>query len=342
MTAKQPIRLAAFTGGENDPSARLRVRQHIDRLRKYGIEATEYYPYTGSAHRPATGSRVPWLLSQLKQRYRQIRTARAYSVALLQRQLITTINTFEFMIAGPRILDVDDAIWVTCRFGSADRLARQCETVICGNDFIAEHFSRVNSSVRIIPTTVDTAVWVPADAARTSGPPIIGWIGTRGNQKYLHPIEWALAKTLDEHRDARLLIVSDAPPEFSQLPASRVDFRHWSAETEVSDVQDMSIGIMPLADTLWERGKCSCKLLQYLACGIPAVASPVGTNVQIAARGGVLLADTPGQWTESLLHLLRDETARTELGNAGRVITTAQYSAETSATLLAKAVQDCL
>lgn len=342
MMATQPTRLAAFTGGENDPSARLRVRQHIDRLRKYGIETTEYYPHTGSAHPPAAGSRVPWLLSQLTQRYRQVRTVRDFSIALLQRQLITTINTFEFLIAGPRLLDVDDAIWLTCRFRSVDRLARQCESVICGNDFIAEHFSRVNSSIRIIPTTVDTTIWIPRDAARNSGPQVIGWIGTRGNQKYLHSIERALSEVLDEHRDARLLIISDAPPEFSQLPASRVDFRYWSAKTEVSDVQDMSIGIMPLADTLWERGKCSCKLLQYLACGIPAVASPVGTNVQIAARGGTLLANTSSQWAESLAHLLRDESARNALGTTGRAITVAQYSSETGAALLAEAVQDCL
>lgn len=342
MIAKQPTRLAAFTGGSNDPSARLRVRQHINSLRKYGIETTEYYPRTGSAHPPVEGSRVPWLLSQLKQRYKQVRTVCDYSVALLQRQLITTINTFEFMITGPRILDVDDAIWLTCRFGSVDRLARQCESVICGNDFIAEHFSRVNSSVRTIPTTVDTSVWVPADAARKSDSPIIGWIGTHGNQKYLHAIEGALSKALGDHTNARLLVISDAPPELSQLPTSRVDFRRWSAETEVRDVQDMSVGIMPLADTLWERGKCSCKLLQYLACGIPAVASPVGTNVQIAAQGGVLLANTIEQWTESLMHLLKDDSARTELGKAGRTITTARYSTETSAALLAEAVQRCL
>ena len=342
MPEHRVTELAAFTCGRTVPSARLRVRQHLPALRQHGIETREYYPRVGSAHPTSTGiARFPWLLSQLKQRNEQIKNAHRYDVALLQRQLIATINTFEYRIAGPRILDVDDAIWLTCRFNSVDRLAGTCESVICGNDFIADHFASINPNIHIIPTAVDTDAWAPYDSKISENRPTIGWIGTHGNYKYLYAIEDSLMDVMRELPDARILIVSDVAPQFTKIPPSRIDYHKWSEENEVSEVQSMSIGIMPIADAPWARGKCSCKMLQYMACGVPAIASPVGTNIQVAARGGAILAGSREQWTEAMLHLLQNEASRNEIGVKGRSVVVQHYSSRIIAADLANIIKKC-
>lgn len=338
MSSLTRVKLAAFTSSLHDPSSRLRVRQYISYLSSLGIDTREYYPRTGSAHPSKSGiARIPWLTGQLWQRYRQIRHVEPYDVVLLQRQMIATINTLESWLSGPRILDIDDAVWSTCRFNSIDRLARNCDTVICGNDFIAEHFTPLRRDTHVIPTAVDTNIWMPPPTTHDAHPSI-GWIGTHGNFDYLYSVEASLAVVLREQPNVRLLIVSDARPRFSILPEDRVIYRAWSEKSEVSDVQSMTVGIMPLVDSLWARGKCSLKLLQYMACGVPAVASPVGANIQVAAHGGVLLAGSPKQWEEALLYLLADTSARSIIGHAGRQTVVGHYATNTIATTLSDVI----
>jgi glycosyltransferase involved in cell wall biosynthesis len=342
MTSIETTRVAAFTGGRHDPSARLRIRQYADDLRKCNIKIDEYFPSTGSAHPTSGGiSRVPWLLSQVRQRYGQTKNISKHDITIFQRQLITTINSFEFKIAAPRLLDIDDAIWLTARFHSADRLSRSCDAVICGNNFIAEHFSTFNSNIHVIPTAVDVRRWKPPTVQTLSidSQLLIGWIGSQGNHQYLYGIESALQSVLKECKNASILVVSDAAPKFSLLPPSRVTFRQWSEATEVEAVQSMAIGIMPLPDTPWARGKCSCKLLQYMACEIPAVAAPIGTNLQVTEAGGALLARSDAEWVDAIISLLKNEKLRADIGTKGRTEVIQHYATEVVAIKLAKIIR---
>ena len=344
MDKSPSILLAAFTGGQQDPSARLRIRQYARDLELQSISMTEYYPQTGGAHPPSGGpSRIPWLIRQLHQREVQTRQVNPYDIAIIQRQLIATINTFEYRIHHPRLLDVDDAIWLASRFRSVDRLARKCEAVMCGNDYLANYFGKLNRNTYVVPTSVDVRSWVPRDPSQSLPPKkTIGWIGTRGNHQYLYNIEPALRIILQDNRDVNILIVSDAPPIFRTIPESRIVFRKWSAQYEVRDVQDMSIGIMPLPDTNWARGKCSCKLLQYLSCGIPTIASPVGMNVGVATQTGTLLASTTDDWVDAIQFLLNSDSDRYSLSERGRDAVCKNYSTEEVSKQIAKVIHDVL
>jgi glycosyltransferase involved in cell wall biosynthesis len=248
--------------------------------------------------------------------------------------MLSTFVTLEQLTKRPRVLDVDDAIWVHRRGQFAARLAGQCEGIICGNTFLAEQFRQWNSRVAMIPTAVDTDKFVQGSPAEK---PIIGWSGTSGGFEYLYGIEPALSQVLRELPDSKLRIVSDSLPSFRQIPLNKVEFIRWSPENEVRAVQGMAVGIMPLSDSPWERGKCSFKMLTYMACGIPVVVSPIGMNVEVLSHGrSGLAAKSIDDWVSALLLLLRDPEQRIEMGKKGRYVVLRKYSVNVVAPQLAQ------
>ncbi|EIL92860.1 group 1 glycosyl transferase [Rhodanobacter sp. 115] len=331
------IRIAAFTAGSVAPSARFRVRQYIGDLRASGVLMNEYFPRKGSAYPPrGTLDRIRWLPSLLSQRFSDLGSSMASDITLLQRQMVSTINTLERFTKRPRLLDVDDAIWMSARFGSVDSLAKRCDGVICGNDRIADHFSRLNRCIYIIPTAIDVRIFIPKNSDDKSVRRKIGWVGTSGNLKYLYAIEKVIENVLKLYDDVDLLVVSDKAPEFKSLAPSRVYYRTWSEENEVSDIQSMTLGLMPLADSPWAQGKCSFKMLQYMSCSVPAVVSPVGMNVQVAEKGGALLAATLSEWQEAIVSILVDDSLRGKLAKEARNAVCRFYATEKVATQLAE------
>ena len=320
------LSVAAFTGGRDVPGARFRVRQYIEKLADKGIEVTEFaaplnvYPPKNRVIRPI------WGISTLASRLPGIMQSYHYDVTLLQREMLSTFATLEFLTKRPRILDVDDAIWAYRGGQFVARLAQQCDGIICGNNFLAEQFSQWNSCITIIPTAVDTARYIPAQLIKE---PIIGWSGMSGAFKYLYNIEPALVAVLEKIPASRLRIIADEMPLFQKIPASRVEFIRWSPANEVSAVQGMAVGIMPLEDSLWEKGKCSYKMLLYMACGIPVVVSPVGMNVDVLSNGYIGFgAQTIDDWVDTLLLLLGDIELRTEMGKNGRQTILGKYSVD--------------
>jgi glycosyltransferase involved in cell wall biosynthesis len=248
--------------------------------------------------------------------------------------MLSTLVTLEQLTKRPRLLDVDDAIWVHRRGRFAARLASQCEGIICGNSFLAEQFSQWNSHVIMIPTAVDTDKFVPSSPVEK---PIIGWSGTSGGFKYLYGIEPALSHVLRELPDSKLRIVSDSLPSFRQVPLNKVEFIRWSPGNEVRAIQGMAVGIMPLTDSMWERGKCSFKMLSYMASGIPVVVSPIGMNVEVLSHGNSGLAPkSVDDWVSALLCLLRDPEQRIEMGKKGRCVALEKYSVNVLAPQLAE------
>ena len=329
------MRIAAYTQGLTTPSARFRVRQHIPIWRHLGIETTEL---VGETYPPAQQIKRPlWLGFELGRRFRQVIAGRCADLSLLQREFISTLPTFERLTRRPRVLDIDDAVWLRQRFLSIDRLAAQCDLVICGNAWIADHFARFSRRIQIVPTGVDTTRFVPLAVPRPEPDHlVIGWVGTSSNFTCLESIQNALRIVLREIPSARLLIMADKPPLLPEIPPDRLVFRPWSASAEIDAFQSIDVGIMPLTDSVWTRGKCSFKLLQYLSCGIPGVASPVGMNVDVAASGGVLLAKSDTEWVESILGLLRDPPLRLQFGANGRANVENHYAATTIARRLAE------
>lgn len=333
-------RVVAFTGGLSVPSARFRVRQYIPALHGEGVDVEEFASRFGQYPPQIRWARPFWALATLAERLPYVVRSHRYDAVLLQREIMSSFVTLEPLTTRPRILDVDDAIFLQRGGAFAKRLAQLSDKVICGNNYLAEWFGRWNTNVDIIPTAVDTERYCPNGVTKSSGQPLtIGWIGTSGNYKYLYEIEGALAKVIRAHPGTRLKVVGDQLPKFRNLTLDQLDFVPWSEAIEVQAIQSMDIGIMPLLDSPWARGKCSFKMLQYLAAGLPVVVSPVGMNAEILSLGELGIgATTEKQWVDGLIALLESKTLRARLGAEGRRVVESSFSIHVVAPQLARSL----
>ncbi|WP_348269432.1 glycosyltransferase [Edaphobacter paludis] len=331
------MRVAAYTGGQNTPSARMRVRQYGPPLKSYGIDLREYTLSLGKSMPADAWKRPFWAAKTVVERAISIPASYRADLTLISRNLMPGFLPGDRWTASPRVLDVDDAIWLNRGGHRAGPLAASCELVLCGNSFLAEYYSKWNRNVAIVPTTVDTSLVHPAEPDEREIDLVIGWTGTSGNFRYLYEIGDALQRVFHRHPKARLRIIADTPPQFRQLDASRVDFVRWSAEVERSELQKFSVGIMPLRDTPWERGKCAFKMLLYMASGLPVVVSPVGMNRDVLAKGECgFRASTQEEWADALDLLLSSPSLARRMGMAGRAIAVQSFSVQSVAPVLAQ------
>ncbi len=324
-----PLRVAAFSGGVDVPGARFRIRQYVTPLRACGIELVEY-PSRAGQYPPLERARRPgWVVHNLASRLADVRHAHAHGaeVSYFQRELLATRITLERLTPRPRVLDVDDSIWLYGGERFARRLAGLCDVVAAGNAFLADWFAREHRRVELLPTAIDTTRYVPAAEPPADDAPVIGWSGSASTLSYLHAIERPLGEVLRRHPRARLRVLCDRAPSLASL-GDRVEFVRWTPQGELRALQEMTIGLMPLDDTVASRGKCSLKMLLYMACGVPAVVSPVGANRDVLASGDdvALAAASDDVWVDALDALLRDPPrARTERAR-GRAAVEARYS----------------
>lgn len=323
------MRVAAFTKDVREPSARFRVRQLIPYLATLGVEVEEFFPSAGGYPPPERWRRPWWAARSFSQRLSPALRARNADVVLLQRELLSTVPTIEPWLGPARIFDIDDAVFLHKRGSMWKWLARRADHVVCGNDYLADWFSDYCVDVSIIPTGVDAARYVPAEAERESVAPfVIGWIGTAGNLRYVKSVAPALRMVMEAVPEAILRVVSSEPTALDGVPVGRVEFVPWSEASEISAIQGFDVGIMPLDDTPWSRGKCSFKMLQYMSCGKAVVVSPVGMNGQVLRQGEVGIGPRNiGEWAEALVHLAREKEVRVNFGQNGRHLVEAVYDA---------------
>ena len=324
----QPIEVTALTAGEFDPSRRFRICQFVDGLKKRGIDVTELHPFFSKyAAAPIAQLGFIWTAGKIFARMPGVAAARSADITWLQRELIPGRFTLE-RYAGRRILlDIDDAVWMDRRGEEAiEQIAKHSSGVIAGNNFLGDFFRQRGLRVWIVPTSVDTERWKPS-STRAHDKWTIGWSGTTSNLNYLYSIEEPLSDFLASHQDAELLVVSDSVPTFNHIPAGRWRFEPWSPDREVDFVQQMDVGLMPLAFTDWERGKCGLKMLTYMAVGLPTVASPVGISEDIIRQSTVgLLASSNHDWYQALETLHRHSALGRRMGESGRQLVEAEYS----------------
>jgi glycosyltransferase involved in cell wall biosynthesis len=230
------------------------------------------------------------------------------------------------------VLDVDDAIYlpppsVALPPRVAARTRRRFEAtaaaadlVLCGNREIPAHLP--HGRYEVLPTSIDTERFAPS-AAPPAGK-TLGWVGHSDNLPYLEALAEPLRELSRRHPELRLIVVADRPPRIDGVD---LEYRPWSLETEVSCFAGMRVGLMPLADTPWARGKCAFKAIQYMALGLAAVASPVGANRDVIEDGetGFLPADDRA-WVSVLDRLLHDDALAARVGRAGRRSVEADYS----------------
>ena len=320
-----PVRVAAFTGRRDDPASFFRLRQHFAGLRELGLDLQEFsHPCSRGCRHRGPLKVLPYLP--------RLRESRRADVTWFTRTFVVGVETIELLLKRPRVMDVDDAIWLdrppVSRL-SARHLAGRMDLVIAGNAYIADWFSRYCPRVEIVPTAIDVERYRPAEKPPVAERFIVGWTGTSSNFPYLDQIEAPLARFVADHPDAMLKIIADQPWRPAAIPPERIIYQPWRRAIEVSGLQEMSVGIMPLADTPWARGKCSFKMLQYMAVGLPVVVSPVGMNVEVLARGVCGLAPaSPDEWRQALETLYRRESLRREYGQTGRRVVEEHFSAQ--------------
>lgn len=226
----------------------------------------------------------------------------------------------------PYVFDFDDAVFIPYRSVTNGYLSllkypprtktacRLAAHVMAGNRYLADYASKHNANVTIVPTTIDLAKYTVAPADRT-GPAVIGWSGSQSTVQHLDTAVSALAAVARAH-ECRVNVIGTSS---YSIPGVQVDARSWNSGTEIEDLRRIEIGIMPMPDDAWSRGKCGLKALQYMALGIPTVCSPVGVNAEIIRDGeNGFLASTEAEWVDRLSRLLESEDLRRRIGAAGR------------------------
>ncbi len=214
----------------------------------------------------------------------------------------------------------------------------QSRLVTAGNEYLAGRARRAGAPiVQIVPTVVDLSQYTSLLDARVNPLMQVGWIGTPSTwDEYGKKLYNQLKDFLANH-SARFKAVG------AKLKAESIDCLDivpWCEATEVRDIQSMDIGVMPLSDTPWSRGKCGYKLIQYMACGLPVVASPVGENCQIVEHGvNGFLAETNEEWRIAIETLLGDAGLRRRMGAAGRKKVEDHYSLQVWGPRVAKMLQ---
>jgi glycosyltransferase involved in cell wall biosynthesis len=322
----QPITLAALTAGTRRPSSRFRMRQYIGRLAEHGVVVREHMPFSEKTYYfPGPFKAVTKLGGLFR--------SRDADLIWISRGFVEGYETFERLLRRPRILDVDDAVWLRRPFGrfTMPDIVRAMDAVIAGNSYLAEYFGKYCKKVHIVPTAIDLDRYTlrPEPANEQPEKFVIGWTGSSSNFKYLDSIEPVLSRFIQEHDRAELILIADRRWEHRLLPPEKVKYIQWSVGEEVRVLHSMTVGLMPLADNKWARGKCAFKMLQYMAVGLPVIVSPVGMNRDVMEKGDVgLTASSPDEWYEALESLYENRTLGMKLGLTGRKVVEQFYNAD--------------
>lgn len=291
----------------------------------------------------------------LSGRLRLLQAATQHDVVVLQKKLFPAAFVSLLRLANPKLIfDVDDAVMfhelergqpVTGRFFQRFvAIAAASRIVVAGNAYVAD-FARAargkgGDGVVVLPTPIDTQYLSAKSCYAQKETVVVGWIGTKGNLHQLTLLATAFREVQKEVPSFRLRIVADAALDMSGVNS---EFKPWRATEEIQDLHGFDIGIMPLADSLWNRGKGGYKLLQYMAAGLPAVASPVGINKDIVRSGeNGFLAANEGGWRESLLGLAKNPELRQRIGQAARATIETGYALEGYLERYAKTIEGCL
>lgn len=320
--------------GRLGASSRLRMMQYLPQLAASGIKV-ETAPFFDDSHLSALYAgqrRAMWTVRYYLRRIRLLLEAQRPDAIWLEKEALPWLPWGFEKALLPRgvalISDYDDAIFhrydihrfagVRALLGrKIDHVMAASDLVVAGNAYLAERARNAGARrVEIVPTVVDTTAYATTPLHAADGRLRIGWIGTPTTwAEYLAPIVPFLKEVACSH-DAVIRIVGatetvDPGPPFEMLP--------WSEESESRLIQGMNIGLMPLDDSPWSRGKCGYKIIQYMACGVPVVASPVGVNAEIVEDGVTgFLAGTETEWRTALERLMADSDLRRRLGEAGR------------------------
>lgn len=343
------------------PGQRFRIEQWEPFLIENGI-SIDYFSFTNDNlkrviyEKGQIVSKVKELIKANINRIGHILNASKYDAVFLYRAASMIGPAWFEKFLGwrkiPIIFDFDDAIFLTDtskaneRFGWAKfagktaEICRLSTSVTVGNPYLADYAKNYNERVYIVPTSIDTNRYQPFSQKKEKNSRIIvGWTGSSTSQYHLEEFEPVLVKLLKE-RNVEIRVISNREPSFNEIPYV---WRAWSPETEIEEISNLDVGIMPTPDDKWARGKCALKALQYMSLGIPAVCTDMGANREVINHGeNGFLAKNSEEWLDSLKNLIDDPVMRTKFGNEARKTVVENYSMEKCAHLFAQVVQNTI
>jgi glycosyltransferase involved in cell wall biosynthesis len=341
--------------GDLGASSRLRYAQFSPYFASMGIciERQALFDDSTLARRYSTG-RQYGLLGVLECYFRRIKAllrCKMFDLIWIEKEALPWMPfSIEWALLkyAPVVIDFDDAVFhnydlnsnrlIRLFLGSRiDRLMAKAKLITAGNKYLAERAHRAGAAwVEVVPTVVDLERYGIYSAGQLPGPLRLVWIGSPTSVQYLLEITPALMKLSAIHPFV-LRVIGGGQIE---IPGLQLECFEWSEDTEVSQLKECHVGIMPLRDTPWERGKCAYKLIQYMASELPTVASAVGANCEVVIDGETgFLVSTENQWVERLVCLLNDPLLRQTMGRAGHFRASVHYSMQVMAPRWVKLLQ---
>ncbi|MFZ2905942.1 MAG: glycosyltransferase family 4 protein [Cyclobacteriaceae bacterium] len=345
--------LVPYPPGEA-PSQRFRFEQYFSHLRKaghtYNLQSyLSLEAWKNLYQAEDSFSKAFSIISGFFKRLGLLPTLGKYDFVFIHREAAPVGPPFfEWIISKifrkKIIYDFDDAIWMTDKTSEStlqkiirwrSKVGSICSwsyKISCGNQYLADYAKQFNLQVIVNPTTIDTeAMHNPKLFAEKASRQLItiGWTGSHSTLKYLKVLEEAIKVLEKKHALLRFLVIADQKP---LLNIQSMEFLSWKKNSEVHDLMKIDIGVMPLPDDDWSKGKCGFKALQYMALEIPTVASPVGVNSNIVDHGkNGFLCSTHEEWVAALELLVQDVALRKQIGQEGRKKIISHYSVESNA-----------
>lgn len=328
------------------PGQRFRCEQYLNVLQERGFEIqysniisekddNVFYSKGKYPHKA-------WILvKSFYKRLTDIRKAKKFDIVFIYREAFMLGTTFFERLLQSRkaliVFDFDDAIWLNdTSEGNAnlDWLKKPSKTasiikiadlVLAGNSYLANYAKLFNPRIEVMPTTIDTNYHKRIIGIQKKSSICIGWTGTSTTLKHFETIIPVLKKIKELFGEKIYFkVIVNFPYRLAEL---KIEATQWSAEKEIEDLTEIDIGIMPLPDDEWSKGKCGFKGLQYMALEIPTIMSPVGVNSEIINDGeNGFLASTEEDWINKLSLLIEDEDLRVKLGKAGQKTVEDNYS----------------
>ncbi len=323
-----------FLTHASDQGHRFRVEQYFPYLRDHGVEP-RWQPFPGSR----------------RKRFAIYRELPFFDVISIQRRLVSPFEFYWIRKKSSKILfDLDDAVmyrssssphprsfsrWLKFRW-----MVKGSDVVTVGNQFLKNQVLKVDrgKKVFVIPTSIDTDLYPRKKKVPDHGEITLGWIGTKGNLKYLRTLEPVFETIGQRFSTVKLKIVSN---DFYDSPHLPVIKKLWKLEDENEDLISFDIGLMPLYDDLWSRGKCGLKIIQYLGVGVPVVCTPVGINSDIVQDGeNGFWAASRQEWVDRLSTLILDRGLRSQMGLKGIETVEREYSLTVTSEKFFQVLQD--
>lgn len=344
--------LAVVPHPQEGPSSRLRVYQFAGPLQSYGINltlspfiSTDVYRsvFLSRKHSRYTMRSFCAVLKGLATRTAQVLQSGNYQAILIHQNASPVISNLVHKMfchaASPILYDFDDAVFERT---SVDGLLRHSAVAIAGNSFLKEYAIGAGArSVRELPTVADTDRYGPWLREET-GPPVVGWIGTRSTfERYVRNLLPSLITSC--HRAGATLRIIGPPSISAEVVKSGAEFVPWRLDDEWKQVAQFSVGIMPLTNDCWSKGKCAWKLIQYGAVGVPCIASDVGANKDVVVHGeNGFLAEDDGSFCSYLEQLCSVGELRARMGALARQRIEESYSLRRATPIWAESIREAV